>query len=162
MTVAPSLFPETAELRLQRLDAEILHLLTGKTGGPLGLALDENCKAVLRHIRFRRGLRNTIRIAEIQQHCGLDERAIKGCVRTLRLNFGLPIGSSKNVGQPGYYLIVDEHDRAVFLKDFLDQVRAQIAVVQAVAGRQSTLELLGQLQLEAAGTGDGADQEGRA
>jgi hypothetical protein len=144
-----SLLPETSEEKSARLDAAILHLLMGYVGGPLGLTLEDDEKQVLRTIRFMRGLSNAMNIREIQQRTGLDVRQIKKAVRTLRINFRLPIGSSKSGTGGGYYLILTDADSAAWAKDVLDQVRAELAVLHAVAGYHAGLELLGQLHLEA-------------
>jgi hypothetical protein len=147
-SIMPSLFPESQEMRLQRLDAEILHLLMGHAGGTLRFPLDDSEKAVLQCLRYRRGLANAMTIREIQLRTKMEPRSIKQAVRTLRLNFCLPIASWKHADRGGYYLIVDEADRAAWVKDVLDQVRAEVAVLRAAAGRQAGLELLGQLHME--------------
>ena len=143
-----SLFAEPQETAIARLDSTILALIMGYSGGPLGLKIEEREKCVLRAIRYRRGQANAITIAELSQQIRLDARAIKSAIRALRINFHLPIGSSKNGTEGGYFLMITEDDRAVWAKDVLDQVRAEIAVLRAGAGQHATLELLGQLQLE--------------
>jgi hypothetical protein len=149
MSAQPFLFPETPEIFVARLDSEILALLMGQAGGPLSLELEDNEKAVLRTIRFCRGIANAINIRDIQARTHLGARSIKEAVRTLRMSFRLPIGSSKSGTDGGYYLILTDSDRAVWVKTVIDQVRAELAVVRAAAGRQATLELVGQLHLEA-------------
>ncbi len=106
---------------------------------------------MLRAIRYMRGLANTIPISELQQTTKLSARQIKEVVRNLRISFRLPIGSSKRSGAGGYYLIVSAADRAAWVNDVLNQVRAELAVLRAAAGPQATLELLGQLHMEAKG-----------
>lgn len=148
MSTQPSLFPEASEVAIARLDSSILDLILGHPGGPQNLTLEEREKAVLRAIRYMRGQANTITIAEISKLTRLNPREIKLAVRTLRINFHLPIGSSKSGSDSGYFLMITEADRAVWAKDVLDQVRAELAVLRAGAGRQATLELLGQLHME--------------
>ncbi len=148
MSTQLSLLPESEEMRIQRLDGEILNLLCGGHGGPLRLELDPDEKAVLDCLRYRRGIKNAMTIREIHERTKLDPRAVKQAVRALRLNFRLPIASWKNADRGGYYLICDAADRAAWVKDVTDQVRAELAVLHAAAGRQAGLELLGQLQLE--------------
>ena len=149
MSTQPSLFAESPEAAIAKLDNEILLMLIGQSGGPLGLVLSEDEKNVLRAIRYRRGLANTIAIAELQQITKLSARQIKEVVRNLRINFRVPVGSSKRANAGGYYLIITPEDRAAWVKDVLDQVRAELAVLRAAAGPQATLELLGQLHMEA-------------
>lgn len=149
MSTQPSLFPQTEMEMVQRLDSEICNLLFGRRGGPLELTLDQGEIAVLRAIRFCRGLNKAINLREIQRLSGLDVRSIKGIVRVLRINFRLPIGSCKHSTEGGYYLMITDADRAAWAKDVLDQVRAELAVLRAAAGHKAGLELLGQLHMEA-------------
>ena len=148
-TSQPSLFPESQEAAIARLDSEIRDLLFGHSGGPLGLKLDQGEIAVLRAIRQSRGLANAVNLREIQRLSGLDVRSIKGIVRVLRMNFRLPIGSCKHATDGGYYLMITDADRAAWAKDVLDQVRAELGVLRAAAGHRAGLELLGQLHMEA-------------
>jgi hypothetical protein len=153
-----SLFPDlepTIESRTQRIDADILSLLCGKSGGPLGLHLGDEEKRVLSVVRFRRGSANAITIKEIQARMrdgsageALSDRQIKQCVRTLRIEFHLPIGSSKRGSEGGYFVMVTKEDHAILHNQVMDQVRAELAILNAIDGREATLELLGQLSME--------------
>jgi DNA-binding IscR family transcriptional regulator len=145
----PSLFPESQEQRVQRLDAEILHLVMGGSGGPLSLTLGDAEKAVLRHIRFHRGFSNAVSIRDIAERTKLSPRSIKEAVRSLRIQFHLPVMSSKHAGQGGYFLMMTSEDLKVWVKDVTDQIRAEAEVVRAVGGNHAALEMLGQLHLEA-------------
>ena len=151
-----SLFPDlgpTIEQRTQQIDAEILNLLMGKSGGPFGLCMSDDQKRVLRAIRYRRGAVNAISIRELQKVYDntMSDRTIKGIVHELRCTFHLPIGSSK--GTPGgYFVMISPEDHAILHSQVLDQVRAELAVLKATSGSRSALELLGQLQLEVATT----------
>lgn len=148
MSTTPSLFPEPPEQQAHRIDATIAGLIYGQQGGPLGLRLADDEKAVLEMIRYRRGAANAVNLRDIQKRTGLDVRTIKQAVRTLRLNFHLPIGSSKQSETGGYYLMLTAEDRAIWRKDVLDQVRAQVNVLRAADGHQAALEALGQLRAE--------------
>jgi hypothetical protein len=148
---APSLFPDaelTKQERAAALDQQIAELISGKSGGPYGLFMPPEAAAVLRAIRFHRGADNAIPIRELRSRLKLSDRDIKAIVRKLRISFHLPIGSSKDATEGGYFLILTAEDQAVFDRSFLDQVRAQIQAHRCVAGPQRTSELLGQLQLE--------------
>jgi hypothetical protein len=109
---------------------------------------------VLTAIRFRRGAHRAITLCEMQQQMEitkdgkLSDRLIKKTVRSLRLHFHLPIGSSKQGAEGGYYIILTDEDRSVFRNSVLDQIRAELEVLKSVDGPQAALELLGQLQLE--------------
>jgi len=142
------LFAKSQEAMIERRDNEMRMLLFGYAGGPLRMTLDEDEKRVLRHLRFARGLANTVSIRELTEKTQLDARSIKQIVRTLRVNFRLPIGSSKRANGGGYYLMVTDADRAAWRKDVTDQIRAEVEVLRAADGRSAALEVLGQLSLE--------------
>jgi hypothetical protein len=142
-----SLFPETPDQTAERLDAEILQLICGG-GGRFGLPLTDVERQVLAAIRFHRGLDRAVSLRAIAEQHRLDARQIKQSVRTLRLNYRLPIGSSKNAGGGGYYLMLTDDDRRVWRNDVIDQVRAQLDVLRAADSRHAALEALGQLRVE--------------
>lgn len=148
MNAQASLFGETRDALIQRLDREIESLLFGRPGGPLQLKLSQDEAHVLQMIRFHRGSQNAVSLRVIQDRTKLDVRTIKGIVRTLRMSYRLPIGSSKHSGTGGYYLMLTDEDRAVWRKDVIDQVRAQLDVLHAADGQQAALEALGQLRAE--------------
>jgi hypothetical protein len=149
-----SLFPESIEERRQTIDAQIEWLLFGKPGGPLGLTLSNDEKRVLTAIRYRRGAVNAISIADMREAMGrtaagaLTDREVKKIVRSLRVQFHLPIGSSKFGSNGGYFVMLTDKDHAILHSQVLDQVRAELEVLKAVDGPRAALELLGQLQLE--------------
>jgi len=148
----PTLFPDAAD-RASLIDQEIALLLCGRSGGPFGLSMNDEEKAVLRAIRYHRGLGNAITIEQIRERVfggggRFTDREIKQIVRTLRISYHLPIGSSKHGSAGGYFIIITPDDMAAFLKGPLEQMRAEAQVVRAVAGSRATRELLGQLQME--------------
>jgi hypothetical protein len=69
-------------------------------------------------------------------------------VRGLRLQFHLPIGSSKRGSAGGYFIMLTGEDHAILRAQVIDQVRAELEVLKAIDGPHAALELLGQLQLE--------------
>lgn len=144
----PSLFPASSEEIASRIDADVANLLYGRSGGPLGLTLDPNDKKVLEMIRYRRGRQNAVSIRSIESRTGLSPRSVKLAVQTLRMNFRLPIGSSKDSERGGYFLMVTAEDIAAWKSDVLDQVKAELEVLRAAAGDQVALELVGQLRAE--------------
>ncbi len=152
-----SLFPDaepSVEERRQIVDMKIEWLLFGNPGGPLNLMLSDDEKRILAAIRYRRGSVNAISIVEMRAAMEdskdgvLSERQIKQIVRTLRVDFHLPIGSSKQGSHGGYFVMLSEEDYSILRSQILDQVRAEMEVLKAVDGPRAALELLGQLQLE--------------
>ena len=152
-----SLFPDlgpTIEERIKEIDLEIERLLYG--GQVAGVSLSDDEKRILGRIRYRRGAANAIPIAQIRsalanidgEFYGFSDREVKGIVRTLRIQFRLPIGSNK--GNPGgYYIMISPEDHAILRSQILDQVRAELAVLKATSGPYAARELLGQLRIEA-------------
>jgi|SRR6185437_2067544 len=130
------------------VDQQIVELLHGLRNGPLGEHLDSAEMAVLRLIRYRRGVANAISIREIQEKLDLGEREIKQIVRTLRIDFRLPIGSSKNGSTGGYFIIASIEDQAVAVAGPLAQIRAEAEILKVLTNPERTRELLGQIQLE--------------
>jgi len=154
-----SLFPDllpTLEERVRRIDDEILWLLAGKSGGPLNLTLSADEKRVLSLVRYRRGASRSLTIREMREQMPPEEqisdRNIKKAVRSLRLQFHLPIGSSKLASEGGYFVIVTDEDRAIFRGGVLDQIKAELEVLRSVDGNQAALELLGQLSMQLGGS----------
>jgi len=151
MTDLP-LFPDDSlAARRQTIDADILWLLTGHPGGLQNLTLSDGEKRVLAAIRYCRGAANAVTIRDLQQFKGceeLDAREIKNAVRTLRINFRVPLGSSKKGSGGGYFIMLSDEDHTILRGQILDQVRAELEVLKAVDGPRAALELLGQLQLE--------------
>jgi hypothetical protein len=150
-----SLFPDldpSVEQRVRLLDQEISLLLCGLPGGPLRMTLSEDEKQVLSAIRYHRGSARAITIQKIREmypKCAdLTDRTIKEAVRTLRVQFHLPVGSSKHGRDGGYFLMFTPEDYSILHRQVLDQVRAELEVLKAVDGPRAALELLGQLQLE--------------
>lgn len=142
-----SLFRAQSEV-VEEIDQQISDLANGGRLGPLGQHLDSAEIAVLRAIRFHRGARNAITIAELRERIQLSEREIKQIVRTLRVDFRLPIGSSKNSVGGGYFVIVSIEDQEIATAGPLAQIRAEIEVLKVVTSPERTRELLGQIQLE--------------
>jgi hypothetical protein len=151
-----SLFPEpepSIQERAQSIDAEILALLIGKSGGPFGLHLSEIESQVLSAVRFHRGAARALTIREMRDTrpgCAkLTDREVKAAVRSLRVTYRLPIGSSKmGSAGGGYFIMLTAEDHSILRGQVLDQVRAELAVLKSVDGPRAALELLGQLQLE--------------
>jgi hypothetical protein len=150
-----TLFPDLkldAEDRIRQIDLEIELLLFDKSRGPLGLHLSDDERQVLSAIRYHRGADRAITIREMQEGwtelVRLSDRQVKNAVRSLRIEFRLPIGSSKKGSDGGYFIMISPEDHAILHNQVLDQVRAELAVLRAIDGHRAALELLGQLQLE--------------
>lgn len=79
---------------------------------------------------------------------GLDERAAKDLVRTLRTVWLLPIGSSRssNNGRTGYFFCIELEEFKFFLRQFLRQPLDELATARNLAARHYP-EFAGQLSL---------------
>ena len=145
MTAQGTLFTENTECdRVKQIDAEILNLLTGHAGGPLNMTLGDDETAVLRAIRYKRGLGNGATISDLKESTRLTERAIKEAVRGLRLNFHLPVGSSKGLG--GYYLMITREDMDAWRAQAVAQLRGEVEVLRAIGGHHAWLELVSEVE----------------
>lgn len=143
----PLFQPEAAAA--SEMDQRIAELLHGMPGGPSQLYLDSAECAVLRALRFHRGAANAISIRELTSRLKIAEREIKQIVRTLRVSFRLPIGSSKSATAGGYFVIVSIEDQEIAAQGPLAQIRAEAEVLRVITSPERTRELLGQIQLEA-------------
>ena len=146
MTTAP-LFQDDASAALA-VDQQIAEILHGMPGGPRGLYLDSAETAVLRAIRFHRGAANPIGIRELVTRLKISEREVKQIVRTLRVDFRLPIGSSKSATNGGYFIIASIADQETAIQGPLAQIRAEAEILKVLTSPARTRELLGQIQLE--------------
>lgn len=128
-------------------DREIMALISGHGTGRFGEHLSAEESAVLKIVRFHTSSANPITIRALRERTKLSERQIKDCVRTLRLNFRVAIGSSRNGERGGYFLILTPEDMSIFLSSAMRQIQAELEVVRAIAGPERVAELLGQISL---------------
>lgn len=133
--------------RAEQLDQTLVALIYGQRAGMYGADLSGEQRLVLKSLRYHTSSANPITIRELREKTGLSEREVKDCVRTLRLTFRVPVGSSRNGERGGYFLILTDEDLALFLSGALRQIQAELEVVRAVAGPDRVAELLGQLSL---------------
>jgi hypothetical protein len=108
MTDQPSLFPETTEGRAHRIDVMILDVLCGRAAYPV----NDRQRALLDVLRMRRGRQRAISIGELGERLKLNPRAVKLEIADLTVRFRLPIGSSRDAAEGGYYLVMT-HDEAI-------------------------------------------------
>lgn len=98
-------------------------------------------------IWLHQGRANPIPLARLREATRLTDRALKDIVRELRRTHWVMIGASR--GQPsGYFIIRDELDLAVGVGPYRDQAIDAIQTVKLLAGKETVIELLGQMRME--------------
>jgi hypothetical protein len=117
-----------------------------RNGGPWPIGADE--KSILMILRMHLGAERAIKIRELVEKTGLDPRAVKEAVRSLVIDFKLPIASSKAGRDGGYFLILTDTEQRDAVSTVSKQIRAEAMRLRVLAGAHDTVQLLGQLQLE--------------
>lgn len=128
------------------LDRQIDDIRNGK--GPW--RLHWSGMALLRALAPHRGAKNPIALAELAHESRLTPREVKAMVRSLVVDFGLPVGASR--AEPaGYYLAVSADERLAAARPYIHEIRNLAVRVRALVGTSShplyaLLEQLGQAQ----------------
>lgn len=117
-----------------------------REAGPWPIRAEE--KQILHILRFHMGADRALKIRELARRTELSERAIKEAVRSLVIDYRLPIASSKDRRDGGYYLILTDSEQRDAVATVGKQIRAEAMRLRVLAGEHETVELLGQLQLE--------------
>lgn len=108
---------------------------------------------ILRIIGYAYGTKNALSIDNIQRilenraDYGYSDRQIKGAVKCLIEQFGIPIGSSRQ--QPyGYYLVVSDQDAEDAVRPLRNEIFSLLRRIQALSPKSKFVrELQGQLDL---------------
>lgn len=145
--VAPSLF-DLAPVRSME-DRAVDHayaLLRGDSvpTNPPGLQLSSRQRVLLRELADRRTPQRAISAAELARRGDCDDRTVRAEVYELRKAFGVQIGSSRHTKDSGYYLITREEDRRSFVAQYLNQIKSEVALLDAMFDRATLLEIAGQ------------------
>lgn len=111
-------------------------------------------KRILVEVAVHRGVKDPIPLRDLVSAAKtadvtLTERELKGWVKHLVEEFGIPIGASRT--EPtGYYLAVSAGDITAAIAPYLAEIRSLARRVRALAGEHRMAELLGQISLELA------------
>jgi hypothetical protein len=109
--------------------------------------LEPNARALLLILRYHKGPGNPRSGQELAGALHVCDRELKQLARTLLMDFGIPVGASR---QPpyGYYLCVTAEDRQRASRHHIHQGAAEFARARALQPERTMLELLGQAELE--------------
>jgi hypothetical protein len=136
---------EPNEDHAAEVDALVEATLAGTRGPGWPLAIE--AEKLLRALRSAHGARLARPIRELAPLLNLTEREVKQAVRTLVVEFRLPIVGSR-VEPHGYYLAVTTAERMQAARTLKHEVRALCLRIRALESQQEMLEYLGQLRAE--------------
>ncbi len=142
---------DTPEDRELLIDRQIMDVLTGR----YTYAPSENQRALLHLLRMRRGLSRAISIGEIGERLKLSPRTVKEEIADLTIRFRLPIGSSRDSSQPGYYLAITKSERLASATPHINQALKHLARANVLLDQHEMAELMGQLNLTERAVADG-------
>lgn len=107
-------------------------------------------RQVLAMIEHRMGRNARVSILQIAEATGLSERRIKGIVKDLVEVYGWRIGSIRQAGHGGYFVIADATDVEVATRSFLAEMRSlgrRVQVLKQISARDLVATLHKQLDL---------------
>lgn len=124
-------------------------------GAPIpGWPAPDQARQVLEALRTARGAAAARPIRELAEQLGIEPREVKKWVRSLVVEFHLPIVGSR-IPPYGYYLAISESERTYASATLKCEIRALAQRVQALEGKQTLREFLGQLRMDL-GSGEAA------
>ncbi len=109
--------------------------------------LPDDCRKLLRILRFKRGAHTAIRGHELAQRLKTNDREIKALVKQLTEDFGIPVGISR-AETPGYFLIESAEELQKTLAIYASQAKSMFRRCRALGGTEYAEELLGQLRMD--------------
>jgi hypothetical protein len=131
------------EERIERLDRQIVDLLTGRTQ----FTVTEDQRQLLQILRMRRGKARVISIGEICERTRLTPRRVKDMVRSLVIDFGLQVGASRDGDEGGYYLVLTDEEAWDTARPYLNEAIAMFRRAEVFVGKRAILEFRGQLAI---------------
>jgi hypothetical protein len=111
-------------------------------------ALPDGERALLLVLQPHVGKHDPVTLPALKELLQTSERHVKAMVSTLRKDFRIQIGASREGGRGGYYLISNAAEAHESTQYLVSQATAMFRVVRVMRGRQATAELLGQIGLE--------------
>lgn len=146
MNLQPTLFeppPESEVERAHRIDVQILDTLCGKCAYPIS----ERQRSLLHLLRSRRGLDSAISIGEIGERLKINPRTVKEEISDLTIRFRIPIGSSRDAVNSGYYLAITRQECVDSATPHIRQALVHLQRARVLLDEKDLLELVGQLNL---------------
>jgi hypothetical protein len=127
------------------VESRVLELINSRDTKPWPLTEDQ--RALLHVLRWHKGADRAITIAMLDAKLNIDVRGIKDAVRSLVVDFGLPIVGSRR--QPyGYYIAITAEEIAEAIRPLRGEIIQIARRVRALRGNEFLRELLGQIPME--------------
>jgi len=114
--------------------------------GPLPLTARQH--RLLECLRGRQGRLQAIGLSELTQTLGADARSIKGDVRDLVCTFRLPIVSSRDSEDGGYFFATTADERVSGTADYVKEIRALAERTAVIRNVHDMRTLFGQIAAE--------------
>ena len=116
------------------------------------LPLTNRQRRLLEYLRGKQGRLQAITIGELAEKLGADPRTIKGDVRDLVCTHRLPIVSSRDSEDGGYFFATTAEERISGTADYVKEIRALAERTAVIRNVHDMRTLFGQLasELEAA------------
>lgn len=132
--------------RAEKIDSQIAELLSGHT--PFAFPVNDQQRELLRLLRFRRGMAKAVSIAEITARTGMNARLVKDLIRSLVVDYRVPIGASRDSETGGYYLVMTPAEAEDTARPYIREGVAMFRRAQVFLGTRAILDLRGQLAIE--------------
>jgi hypothetical protein len=103
-------------------------------------------KRLLWILTEHKGAANPIPLRDLIARTGMEGRELKAMVRSLVVDFEIPIGASR--AEPvGYYLAMNATERLAAARPYIAEIRKLAQRVRALIGGQAFVEELGQMRI---------------
>lgn len=108
--------------------------------------MDIDTKRLLWILTEHKGASNPIPLRELIAKTGIEGRELKAMVRSLVVDFEIPIGASR--AEPvGYYMAMNATERLAAARPYIHEIRKLASRVKALIGGQAFIEELGQMRM---------------
>ena len=94
------------------------------------------------------GKAQALPLSELALRLETNPRSIKLWVNSLRVNFGVQIGASRDADAGGYYIISSAAEALESTQYLVNQATSMWRVVRVLRGRHATAEIYGQVRIE--------------
>lgn len=126
------------------VDAVIADAVAGR--GALPWPMEIEMKKLLWILAEHKGAANPIQLRDLVARTGFDGRVVKAMVRSLVVDFEIPIGASR--AEPaGYFVATNATERLAAARPYIAEIRKLASRVKALIGGQAFVEELGQMRM---------------
>jgi biotin operon repressor len=103
---------------------------------------------LLRSLLFHVGKDRAISRADLARKLNKPDRLVRSMVRSLRMDFGVAIGTNRSAGNSGYYLVSTAEEARELTQKLQQQAISILRVCRSLGGRHATAEFFGQARIE--------------